>query len=57
MVMFDQMEKEGRKELIKLYEDYIANPDDVSLEARALDCEHKYSAVQVFIGGSIKCWI
>ena len=47
MVMFNQMERESREELIRLYEAYIENPKDNKLEDWALDCEHKYCGVPV----------
>jgi len=45
--MFQKIEEEARKDLIKLYEDYINDKNNPNLEKRALWCEQKYGAVQV----------
>ncbi|MDD3263955.1 MAG: hypothetical protein PHT94_03595 [Candidatus Nanoarchaeia archaeon] len=45
--MFKQIEEQARKELIKLYEDYINDKNTLNLEKRALWCEQKYGAVQI----------
>lgn len=45
--MFEDLEKHAREELINLYEDYIKNPDDSSLEEKALSCEQSYASVPV----------
>lgn len=45
--MFDDLEKKARNELIRLYEAYIKNPDDSSLEEQALSCEQSYSSVPI----------
>lgn len=45
--MFKDLEKKARKELIKLYQDYIKNPNNPELEKRGMDCEQKYGAVKV----------
>ncbi len=47
MGIFQEIEKEARKELRKLYEDYIADKNNPDLEERALWCEQKYGAVPV----------
>ncbi len=45
--MFQKIEEEARKDLIKLYEDYIDDKNNPDLEERALWCEQKYGGVQV----------
>ena len=47
MVIFKELEKEARQELIALYEDYIEDKTNPDLEKRALWCEQKCGAVPV----------
>lgn len=47
MVMFDDLEKEARLELKKLYQDFIDNPEDETLEDRAFNCDQTYGGVPV----------
>jgi hypothetical protein len=47
MVIFDSLEAEAKQELIRLYEDFIKNSADPSLEKRALACDQKYGAVPI----------
>ena len=41
--MFEE-EQKARKELIQLYENFLNNPNDPTLEKRALSCEQEYAA-------------
>ena len=45
--MFDGMEKKAREDLIKLFEDFIKDPDDKTLENRALGLSQSYEGVPV----------
>ncbi len=42
MSSFSRLEKKGVEELIKLYEDFIENPEDPELGDRGLDCDTSY---------------
>ncbi|MCA9478032.1 MAG: hypothetical protein KC535_02700 [Nanoarchaeota archaeon] len=43
--MFEELEKEARDELKRLYSDYITDKTDSTLEKRGLLCEQKYAGV------------
>lgn len=45
--MFQKVEEEARKDLIKLYEDYIKDKNNPELEEKALWCEQKYGGQEV----------
>jgi hypothetical protein len=48
MVIFNKLEKDAKKKLISLYEDFIRNPNDLSLESRSLECDQEFGGVSVF---------
>ena len=45
--MFEEEEQKARKELIQLYEDFLNNPNDPTLEERASTCHNQYGGSPV----------